>query len=130
MNPYIAILIMFLFAMVFAGGFLFLSWLLGPKKPTETKLSVYECGIDSVGSARERFSVKFYLVAILFIIFDIEVVFLYPWAVNFKKLAAEGDAHAPLVVVGSFMVLLTLGLVYAWKKQALDWSEKKSRRRV
>ncbi len=123
-NPYLPILIMMIIATGFAGGFLLLSSILGPKRPTKNKLSVYECGIEPVGNARERFSVKFYLVSMLFIVFDIEVVFLYPWAVNYKKSLADGTGPYMLVVMGIFFVLLVLGLVYEWRKGALDWNKR------
>lgn len=124
-HSYLPILIMILVAVGFSGGFLALSWFLGPKRPTASKLSVYECGLESVGNARERFSVKFYLVAILFIVFDIEVVFLYPWAVNFKRSVSQGNGIYMLAVMGIFFVLLILGLIYEWRKGALDWANKK-----
>jgi len=89
---------------------------LGPKNPTEAKLSTYESGMEPVKSARERFSVKFYLVAMLFIIFDIEVVFLYPWAVNFRELGMFG-----FVAMVVFIAVLMLGFLYIWKKGALEW---------
>lgn len=89
----------------------------GPKNPTEEKLSTYESGMEPVGTARERFSVKFYMVAVLFIIFDVEVVFLYPWAVNFKVLGLYG-----FVVMFIFIATLLLGYLYVWKKGALEWN--------
>lgn len=126
MNAYLPILIMFVIAALFSGTFLILSHLLGPKKPTASKLSVYECGVDSpTGSARERFSVKFYLVAILFIIFDIEIVFMYPWAVNFKQSIIDGHGPYMLVVMGIFFTILTLGLLFEWRKGALNWNDKR-----
>jgi NADH-quinone oxidoreductase subunit A len=79
-------------------------------------MSSYECGVEPVGNARGRFSVKFYLVAVLFILFDVEVVFLYPWAVTFRGLGLTG-----LVAMTLFLVILTVGLVYEFKKKALDW---------
>lgn len=88
----------------------------GPKNPTEEKLSTYESGMEPVGTARERFSIKFYMVAVLFIIFDVEVVFLYPWAVNFKMLGLHG-----FVVMFIFIATLLLGYLYVWKKGALEW---------
>ena len=89
---------------------------LGPKNPTEQKMSTYESGMEPVRSAHERFSVKFYLVAMLFIIFDIEVVFLYPWAVNFRELGILGFVE--MVV---FIAILMVGYLYVWKKGALEW---------
>jgi NADH-quinone oxidoreductase subunit A len=123
-SPYVPLLIMFGIAAIFAATFLGLSAWLGPRRPTASKLSVYECGLEHhAGSARERFSVKFYLVAILFILFDIEVVFLYPWAVNYRSLLAAGQGVYMLAAMGVFFILLTLGLVYEWRKGALDWSK-------
>jgi len=88
----------------------------GPKNPTEVKLSTYESGMEPVKSARERVSVKYYMVAMLFILFDIEVVFLYPWAVNVRQLGLFGFVE--MVV---FIAILMLGYVYLWKKGALEW---------
>lgn len=123
MNPYISVLVMFVIAVLFSGTFLGLSALFGPKKPNASKLSVYECGSPAIGNARDRFSVKFYLVAILFIVFDIEVVFLYPWALNYKEALANGQGLYMLAVMGIFFILLTLGLFYEWRKGALDWNK-------
>lgn len=107
--------------MLLAAGFalatLLLSSVLGPRRPSKEKLSPYECGIDPVGSARERFSVKFYLVAMLFIIFDIEIVFLYPWAVILNSLKLFG-----LVEMIFFLGILLVGLLYVWKKGGLEWT--------
>ncbi len=89
---------------------------LGPRRPSEEKLSTYESGMEPVRSARERFSVKFYLVAMLFIVFDIEIVFMYPWAVMFRTLGLFG-----LVEMLVFIGVLLVGLVYVWKKGALRW---------
>jgi NADH-quinone oxidoreductase subunit A len=95
-----------------------LSYLLGRRIPTKEKLSTYECGNQPIGDARGRFPVKFYLIAILFIIFDIEVVFLYPWAVIYKKLALFG-----LIEMGIFLLILLVGYFYIIKKGALKWEE-------
>lgn len=89
---------------------------LGPRRPSEEKLSTYESGMEPVRTARERFSVKFYLVAMLFIVFDIEVVFMYPWAVQFRSLGLFG-----LVEMMVFVGILLIGLVYVLKKGALRW---------
>ena len=113
---YVPIFLLIALAGLFALGSLLLSSLVGPRDPNPTKLAPYECGITPVGSARERFSVKFYLVAMLFIIFDIEIVFLYPWAVVFRHLGAFG-----LLEMGAFVAVLLVGLVYAWKKGGLEW---------
>jgi NADH-quinone oxidoreductase subunit A len=114
---YLPILVLVLLAAGFAIATLFLSSLLGPRRPSKDKLSTYECGIDPVGSARERFSVKFYLVAMLFIIFDIEIVFLYPWAVILNSLGLFG-----LVEMVFFLGILLIGLLYVWKKGGLEWT--------
>lgn len=93
-----------------------LSYLLGRRAPTKEKLAPYECGVQPIGDARGRFSVKFYLIAILFIIFDIEVVFLYPWAVIYKKLKLFG-----LIEMAIFLLILLAGYFYLIKKGALKW---------
>jgi len=116
------VLIVFSVAILFALVFLGLSSVLGPKKPTVSKLSVYECGAPPVGGARERFSVKFFLVAMLFILFDIEIVFMYPWAVFYKSALHEMGPFL-FFEMAVFFVLLTLGLFFAWRKGALDWSK-------
>jgi len=88
----------------------------GPKRETKAKMEVYESGMDPVGSARDRFSVKFYLVAMLFIIFDIEIVFMYPWAVNYKQLGLFG-----FVEMLTFIVILFVGYIYLVRKGGLKW---------
>jgi NADH-quinone oxidoreductase subunit A len=119
-----------LLVLIVAGGFavsqILLSQLVGQRKRTRTKLMPYECGKDPVGSARERFSVKFYLIAMIFILFDIEVIFLVPWAVVFKTLAGPTFGLRNLIYAEMmvFIVLLAAGLVYVIKKGAFDWSER------
>ena len=113
---YIPIGIMIVIAIMFGAVMSKASEWFGPKNPTDEKLSTYESGMEPVGTARERFSVKFYMVAVLFIIFDVEVVFLYPWAVNFRLLGAFG-----FWVVFAFIATLLLGFAYVWKKGALEW---------
>lgn len=132
MVEYLPVLIMFTVAVGMACVIPVLSWFLGPKKPTRSKLSVYECGLRPVGNARERFSVKFYLVAILFIVFDIEIVFMYPWAISFREaLALQKSGEVAglgwfwMIEMLIFFMVLTLGLVYAWRKGALDWNVSK-----
>jgi len=111
-----------LIIMVAVGGLFGLSNVVaaevfGPRKTkTKTKLGVYECGMEPITSARERFSVKFYMVAMLFILFDIEIVFMYPWAVQFQSLGLNG-----LIAMILFMVLLFAGFIYVLKKGALKW---------
>jgi len=89
---------------------------LGPKRHSKSKDKNFECGIESVGNARIPFSVKYFLVAILFVLFDVEVIFLYPWAVNFKELGMEG-----MIKMVIFMALLLIGFFYIIKKKALEW---------
>src|SRR5262247_2255 len=126
---YLPILLMFIVAAGFAVGNVLLSQFVGQRKRTKTKLMPYECGKDPVGSARERFSVKFYLIAMIFILFDIEVIFLVPWAVVFKSLAAQGPAWNTFVY-GEMMVfigLLLVGYIYVVKKGAFDWGQRARR---
>jgi NADH-quinone oxidoreductase subunit A len=113
---YLPLLIHFLVACLLAGAIVMLSWLIGERKPTRAKLSPYECGMTPQGDARERFSVKFYLVAMLFILFDVEAVFLYPWAVILRELKMFGFWEM-LVYIGIVLV----GFFYIWKKGVLDW---------
>jgi NADH-quinone oxidoreductase subunit A len=126
---YLPILLMFVVAGGFAVGNVLLSQFVGQRKRTRTKLMPYECGKDPVGSARERFSVKFYLIAMLFILFDIEVIFLVPWAVVFKSLAALSPAMRWFVYLEMmvFVGLLLAGYIYVVKKGAFDWGEKARR---
>ncbi len=90
--------------------------ILGPKSPDKTKNSAYECGFEAFDDARMRFDVRYYLLAILFIIFDLEVAFLFPWAVVLDELGTRG-----LVIMGTFLTILVLGFAYVWKKGALEW---------
>lgn len=116
LDTYLPILVLIAFALAFAIGSVILSRLIGMKRPTAVKLSPYECGLPPVGSARERVSIQFYIIAMLFIVFDIEVVFLYPWAVMFKKLGLFA-----FLEMGVFILILLVGYVYVWKKGALEW---------
>ena len=126
---YLPILLMFVVAAGFAVGNILLSQLVGQRKRTRTKLMPYECGKDPVGSARERFSVKFYLIAMIFILFDIEMIFLVPWAAVFKSLAVQGDAMRWFVFLEMmvFVGLLLAGYIYVVKKGAFDWGERARR---
>ena len=125
---YAPIGLMFLVAAGFAASQLIATQLFGPQKRTNIKLMPYECGKDPVGSARERFSVKFYTVAVVFLLFDIEVLFMIPFAVSFKQLLAAqvGNTVAfgttAFVEMLVFIATLIVGLIYAWKKGAFDWS--------
>ncbi|HXV19542.1 MAG TPA: NADH-quinone oxidoreductase subunit A [Desulfuromonadales bacterium] len=116
LDSYLPILVLIAIALAFALGSVVMSRLVGQKKPSTVKLAPYECGMPPVGSARERVSVKFYIIAMLFIVFDIEAVFLYPWAVVFKRLGLFG-----FVEMGVFIAILLVGYVYVWKKGALEW---------
>ena len=116
MREYIPVLLFLLVAIAFAGGTIAASSIIVPRRRNAVKNSSYECGVDPVGDARERFSVKFYLVAVLFILFDIEAVFLYPWAVSFNQLGLYG-----LIEMVLFIVILFVGYAYLLKKRALEW---------
>ncbi|MCP5118227.1 MAG: NAD(P)H-quinone oxidoreductase subunit 3 [bacterium] len=117
-EQYFPILLQILIATAVAGGMIGASLVLGKRLRNRVKDSPYECGMTPVGSARERFSVKFYLVAMIFILFDVEVVFLYPWAVVYSDLKLYG-----FIVMFSFLQLVLWGFFYIWKKGVLDWSE-------
>ncbi len=116
MPSYVPIVILGAIALGFGVFTLAMSHLLGRPRPNEAKLSTYECGMPPVGTARERFPIKFYLVCMIFILLDVDAAFLYPWALIFRDLGVFG-----LVEMGVFMVLLGGGFVYAWKSGALDW---------
>ncbi len=122
---YLPILLIFVVAAGFAVTNIALSMYIGQRKRTRTKMMPYECGKDPVGTARERFSVKFYLIAMIFILFDIEVIFLMPWAVVFKRLASPAYGLRTLVYVEMmvFVALLLAGYIYVIKKGAFDWGE-------
>jgi len=96
-------------------------YLLGPRRPNRIKISAYESGMDPMGTARQRFSIKFYLVAMIFIVFDVEVVFLYPWAVSFKDFIRAGIGPEVLGVVTIFILVLAVGLLYDIKKGGLEF---------
>jgi NADH-quinone oxidoreductase subunit A len=116
LTPYFPIAIVFLLAGGLATLLSFISAIVGPRKPSATKSESFEAGSESSGPAHGRFAVKFYVVALLFIVFDVEAVFLYPWAVNFRALAWTG--YVEMLV---FAATLVVGLAYIWKKGALDW---------
>lgn len=115
-DPYFSVLLLLLIGVGMSVAFVFLSQALGPKRYDPVKYSVYECGVDPLTSASVRVSVKFYLVALLFILFDLEAAFLYPWAVLFRELGWFG-----FVEMAIFVFILLAGLLYAWKKGALEW---------
>ena len=118
---FVPILIMLLVAAGVSAGLLFVSFKLGPKRPTTLKGTPYESGMDPIGTARDRFSVKFYLVAMIFIVFDVEIVFMYPWAVSFRDFIATGAGLTSLLILVVFIVILLIGLLYDVKKGGLDW---------
>ena len=129
LRDYLPILLMLIVAGGFAVSQIVLSQLVGQHKATRTKLMPYECGKDPVGSARERFSVKFYLIAMIFILFDIELIFLMPWAVVFKQLVLP-TSPVRNIVFGEMMVfvaLLLVGYIYVLKKGLFDWGERARR---
>lgn len=115
---YLPIFIMFTIAVGFAAVSLIATHALGPKRKTKVKLESFECGIETKGNARVPFSIKYFLVAILFVLFDVEVIFMYPWAANFKELGLLG-----IIEVFSFIILLLVGFYYMISKKALQWEE-------
>ena len=115
-GSYVPILILFGVALLTAAGMTVLSHLMSAYRPTSAKLEPYESGMIPLGSTRERFSIKFYVVAILFIVFDIETVFLVPWSVLFRELGVFGFVEMLI-----FMAVLFVGYLYIWKKGALEW---------
>ena len=115
---YLPIIIMFIIALGFVVTTMLASHWLGPKRKTKIKLDSFECGVEGQGNARLPFAIKYFLVAILFVLFDIEVIFMYPWAVNFKELGMKG-----VVEVFSFIILLLIGFYYMLSKKALKWEE-------
>ncbi len=118
---YIPLMIILIVAVGLASVLVGLSWILGPKKPSAAKLAPYECGVTPVGSARERFPVKFYLIAMLFIVFDIETVFLYPWAVTFTRWNSHALQVFSLMEMVAFIIILFVGYIYVWQKGAFEW---------
>lgn len=104
-------------ALGFVVGTLVITHFLGPRRKTKDKLSTFEAGVKVVGNARQPFSIKYFLVAILFVLFDVEVIFMYPWAVNFRELGMAG-----MIEMFVFMGTLLLGFIYVIKKKALDWN--------
>jgi NADH-quinone oxidoreductase subunit A len=116
MHPYLPLLLILIFGLVLGLGVSGMSLLLGPKKPNTRKLEVYECGLPVTSSAEQRFSIKFYLTAILFILFDIETIFMYLWSTAFDYLGWFG-----IVEVGIFIATLTVGYIYVLRRGALRW---------
>jgi NADH-quinone oxidoreductase subunit A len=115
---YLPLLIHFALASILAAAIVTLSYLLGQHKANKSKMSPYECGMEPVGDVRQRFSVKFYLVAMLFILFDVEAVFLYPWAILLKRLKMFGFWE-----MMTYVLIVLVGFFYVWKKGVLDWNK-------
>jgi NADH-quinone oxidoreductase subunit A len=118
LTEYVPIGLMFLVATGFVAVIMTLTHVLGPRRKSKTKLDAFECGIESKGNARIPFNIKYFLVAILFVLFDVEVIFMYPWAVNFKDLKMTG-----FIEMLVFIVLLMVGFFYIKKKGALKWED-------
>jgi len=116
MNEYVPVVIMLFLAAATAVGMLVATTLIGPKKTFADKMEPFECGESPIVSPKQRFSIKFYLVALFFVIFDIEAVFLYPWAVLFRDLGMFG-----FVEMMTFISILAIGLIYVWRRGALEW---------
>lgn len=116
LGEYLPILLFLIVSTGIGIALLVIGSLLGPKRPSSEKLSPYECGFEAFEDARMRFDVRYYLIAILFIVFDLEIAFLFPWAVVFKELGAQA-----IVAMTIFLAILVVGFVYEWKKGALEW---------
>jgi NADH-quinone oxidoreductase subunit A len=118
LENWLLILLLMVMAVGFGGTSVALGRLLGPSNPSPEKSAPYECGMPAVGDARERQSIRFYLIAMIFLLFDIEVAFLYPWALALRALGWAGYVQVVL-----FTLVLVAGYIYVWKKGALDWSQ-------
>ena len=116
LNNYLTIIIFLVIALILSFGFLILNFAFSPNNPDPEKLSAYECGFEPFNDSRMEFDIRFYLVAILFIIFDLEIAFLFPWAITLGNIGYFGFFSMML-----FLFILTIGFIYEWKKGALDW---------
>ena len=116
LKDYLSIIIFLFIALSLSLSFILLNFIFSPKKPDPEKLSAYECGFEAFDDSRMEFDVRFYLVAILFIIFDLEIAFLFPWAISLGQIGLLGFSSMMI-----FLFILTIGFVYEWKKGALDW---------
>jgi NADH-quinone oxidoreductase subunit A len=116
LKDYFSIILFIIIALLLSTGFIVVNFLFSPKKPDPEKLSAYECGFEPFSDSRMEFDVRFYLVAILFIIFDLEIAFLFPWAISLGKIGLLGFCSMMI-----FLFILTVGFIYEWKKGALDW---------
>jgi len=121
LSDYTPLLVVFAVTLGLGGLLILIGRLAGPRRPSATKMMPFEAGSEPIGSARQRFPVKFYLVALLFIVFDIEAVFIYPWAVLFKEQVEAGRGALMLGEMLVFMVVLAAGLAFVWRKGALEW---------
>lgn len=117
LNPYIPVLLAMIVCGIFLFSMLFFSIVLGPKRHSKVKDEPFECGSVPTGKAHERQNVKFYLVAIIFLLFDVEIAYIYPWAIQLQKLGWQA-----FWAMAAFLMILILGLAYEWKKGILDWS--------
>lgn len=115
---FVPILMQIAFSFVFVASVIIISTFLGPERKSPGKNINFECGLESIGNARTPFAVKYFLVAILFVLFDIEIIFMYPWAINFKELGVSG-----LLKMGGFIALLMIGYLYIVKRKALEWEK-------
>ena len=116
LSDYLSIIIFVFISLLLSVGFIFINFLASPKNPDPEKLSAYECGFEAFSDSRMEFDVRFYLVAILFIIFDLEIAFLFPWAISLGNIGILGFSSMMI-----FLFILTVGFIYEWKKGALDW---------
>ena len=116
LKEYLPIIIFLFIALGLSGAFIVVNFALSPKNPDPEKLSAYECGFEPFEDSRMEFDVRFYLVAILFIIFDLEIAFLFPWAISLGNIGILGFSSMMI-----FLFILTIGFIYEWKKGALDW---------
>jgi NADH-quinone oxidoreductase subunit A len=121
LEQFLPVLMVLAVAVAFAGTFLGLSYWLGPKRSTPLKDTTYECGIAPRGSVQIRFFVRFFLVALLFLLFDLEAVFLYPWVILYNAFVAAGEAAFALGEAAVFVAILLVGFIYVWKKGGLEW---------
>jgi NADH-quinone oxidoreductase subunit A len=117
LEAYIPVLLFILVAIGFAIVALLMAWMIRPERYSQVKLEPYECGIETQGDARDRYSVRYYIVAMLFVVFDVETVFMFPWAVIMGQLKLFG-----LVEMSVFLLILIVGYAYAWKQGALEWA--------
>lgn len=119
-EPYLPVLILMLIALGFGGALAIIAKVFGPSMPSDVKSMPYECGMDQISPPRLRFSIQFYRIALLFLVFDIEAAFFFPWAVMFRDLSKGGSLFG-LSVMAIFLSILLLALLYVWRRRALEW---------